>query len=63
MNGQREKGEPALLVVRDDLLHPLVGGNKLRKLDAIIPALAAAHVTDVVTCGGAQSAHTVAVGA
>jgi 1-aminocyclopropane-1-carboxylate deaminase/D-cysteine desulfhydrase-like pyridoxal-dependent ACC family enzyme len=51
-----------MLLVRDDLLHPLVGGNKLRKLDAVVPELTAAGVTDVLTCGGAQSAHTVAVG-
>ncbi|KAK3240248.1 hypothetical protein CYMTET_49899 [Cymbomonas tetramitiformis] len=50
-----------LLVVRDDLLHPLMGGNKLRKLDALIPELQQEGCTDVVTCGGSQSAHIVAV--
>ncbi|KAG0600900.1 hypothetical protein M758_11G069400 [Ceratodon purpureus] len=48
-------------VIRDDLLHPIMGGNKLRKLDALIPLLQARGVTDVVTCGGCQSAHTAAV--
>ena len=35
-------------VIRDDLLHPVAGGNKLRKLDALLPALLAAGTTDVV---------------
>lgn len=48
-------------LVRDDLLHPLLGGNKQRKLDGLWPSLAQA--TDVVTCGGLQSAHTLAVAA
>ena len=36
-------------VLRDDLIHPLYGGNKARKLDALVPALLQAGVTDVVT--------------
>lgn len=50
-------------LVRDDLLHPVAGGNKARKLDALLPALQAAGVTDVVTCGGAQSSHCAATAA
>ena len=50
-------------VLRDDLSHPLVGGNKRRKLDAIFPQLTAQGVEDVVTCGGTQSAHILAVAA
>lgn len=38
-----------------------MGGNKLRKLDAIIPFFQGHGITDVVTCGGCQSAHTAAV--
>ncbi|CAM8953481.1 unnamed protein product [Rhodiola kirilowii] len=49
-------------VVRDDLLHPLINGNKARKLDALLPLLEQHGITDVVTCGGCQSAHTAAVG-
>lgn len=45
---------------RDDLLHPWAGGNKLRKLDALLPA-ALARSPRLVTCGGAQSAHAAAV--
>ncbi|KAJ7552136.1 hypothetical protein O6H91_06G043300 [Diphasiastrum complanatum] len=48
-------------VVRDDLLHPIVGGNKVRKMDALFPFLEGSGVTDVVTCGGCQSAHTAAL--
>ncbi|KAL2332717.1 hypothetical protein Fmac_013930 [Flemingia macrophylla] len=48
-------------IVRDDLLHPLVNGNKARKLDALLPLLHHCSVTDVVTCGGCHSAHTAAI--
>ncbi|KAJ3669546.1 hypothetical protein LUZ60_011496 [Juncus effusus] len=48
-------------VVRDDLLHPLANGNKSRKLDALLPILRQCSATDVVTCGGCQSAHTAAL--
>ncbi|KAL2641418.1 hypothetical protein R1flu_009005 [Riccia fluitans] len=57
---EKEK-QPAFYVIRDDLLHPLLGGNKLRKLDALIPELQTMGATDVVTCGGCQSAHTAAL--
>ncbi|KAJ4768770.1 Pyridoxal-5'-phosphate-dependent enzyme family protein [Rhynchospora pubera] len=48
-------------VARDDLLHPLANGNKARKLDALLPLLRAYSATDVVTCGGCQSAHAAAL--
>ncbi|KAI3844062.1 hypothetical protein MKW92_036332 [Papaver armeniacum] len=48
-------------VVRDDLLHPLVNGNKARKLDGLLPLVEDYRATDVVTCGGCQSAHAAAV--
>ncbi|XP_037413697.1 putative D-cysteine desulfhydrase 2, mitochondrial [Triticum dicoccoides] len=48
-------------VVRDDLLHPLANGNKARKLDALLPLLRRRGATDVITCGGCQSAHAAAV--
>ena len=50
-------------IVRDDLLHPWAGGNKLRKLDGLLPARLAAGCTDLITCGGVQSAHTAALAA
>lgn len=37
-------------VLRDDLLHPLINGNKARKLDALLPVLGDHGVTDVVSC-------------
>lgn len=52
---------PEFHIVRDDLLHPLLGGNKLRKMDALIPELQRLGASDVVTCGGSQSAHTAAL--
>ena len=53
---------PGFVVLRDDLAHPFVNGNKLRKLDALWPPLTR-EARAVVTCGGAQSAHLVAVAA
>jgi hypothetical protein len=42
-------GQTRLWIARDDLLHPIVGGNKYRKLDAVIPALVNEGITDVVS--------------
>ncbi|XP_039848640.1 putative D-cysteine desulfhydrase 2, mitochondrial isoform X2 [Panicum virgatum] len=56
-----EEGSPRFHVVRDDLLHPLANGNKARKLDALLPLLRRRGATDIVTCGGCQSAHAAAV--
>ncbi|PON74671.1 Tryptophan synthase beta subunit-like PLP-dependent enzyme [Trema orientale] len=58
---ENENQETSFCVVRDDLLHPLVNGNKSRKLDALLPLVEDHLVTDVVTCGGCQSAHAAAV--
>ncbi|XP_022151787.1 D-cysteine desulfhydrase 2, mitochondrial isoform X2 [Momordica charantia] len=52
--------EQSFYVVRDDLLHPLINGNKARKLDGVLPLIEDNSVTDVVTCGGCQSAHAAA---
>lgn len=41
--------EPSFYVVRDDLLHPLVNGNKSRKLDALLSLVEDHSVTDVVS--------------
>lgn len=43
-----KEGTPSFYVVRDDLLHPLVNGNKARKLDALLPILQQYSATDVV---------------
>ncbi|XP_042500609.1 D-cysteine desulfhydrase 2, mitochondrial-like isoform X2 [Macadamia integrifolia] len=58
---EKNKQGLSFYVVRDDLLHPLVNGNKARKLDGLLPILEHLLVTDVVTCGGCQSAHTAAI--
>lgn len=40
--------DAAFYVVRDDLLHPLINGNKARKLDAVLPLLSEHSITDLV---------------
>ncbi|KAK4264985.1 hypothetical protein QN277_026096 [Acacia crassicarpa] len=60
---EMDKEDRYFYIVRDDLLHPLINGNKARKLDGVLPLLEDCSVTDVVTCGGCQSAHTAAVAA
>lgn len=57
----KDDREPSFFIVRDDLLHPLINGNKARKLDGLIPLVEDHSVTHVVTCGGCQSAHAAAV--
>lgn len=47
--GERCK-DPSFYIVRDDLLHPLVNGNKPRKLDALLPIIEDCLGTDVVSC-------------
>lgn len=46
---EKESQEPSFYVLRDDLLHPLVNGNKSRKLDALFPLVEDHLVTDVVS--------------
>lgn len=41
---------PLFYIVRDDLLHPFVNGNKARKLDALLPFIEDCWGTDVVSC-------------
>ncbi|KAL4440249.1 hypothetical protein ABPG75_003250 [Micractinium tetrahymenae] len=55
-------GGARMAVIRDELTHPLLGGNKFRKLDGLW-ADVVGQAADVITCGGLQSAHTVAVAA
>ena len=45
----QDNQEPSFYIVRDDLLHPLVNGNKSRKLDALLPLVDDHLVTDVVS--------------
>ncbi|XP_016900174.1 D-cysteine desulfhydrase 2, mitochondrial isoform X3 [Cucumis melo] len=55
-----DNSNQSFYIVRDDLLHPLINGNKARKLDGVLPLIEDNSVTDVVTCGGCQSAHAAA---
>ena len=52
-----------LLLKRDDLLHPLVSGNKWRKLTYNLLAARQQHHTTLLTFGGAYSNHLYAVAA
>lgn len=45
---ENRNDQASFYVVRDDLLHPLVNGNKARKLDGLLPLLEDNSVTDVV---------------
>ena len=44
-----------LVVVQDDLLHPVLGGNKLRKLDGLLPEVKGTGCTELVRL--LQSSH------
>ena len=48
---------PALFMKRDDLLSFGMGGNKVRKLQAVLAEAIAAHADTLITCGGVQSNH------
>jgi 1-aminocyclopropane-1-carboxylate deaminase/D-cysteine desulfhydrase-like pyridoxal-dependent ACC family enzyme len=57
---------PRLLMKRDDLLSFAMGGNKVRKLQAVAAEAIAARADTLITCGGIQSNHarvTAAAGA
>lgn len=47
-------------ILRDDLIHPIVCGNKWRKLKYVIEYLKAGNFETIVTFGGAYSNHVVA---
>jgi 1-aminocyclopropane-1-carboxylate deaminase len=47
-------------VLRDDLIHPLISGNKWRKLSGIIEWVKPLEQAHIVTFGGAYSNHLVA---
>jgi 1-aminocyclopropane-1-carboxylate deaminase len=52
--------EGRLFIKRDDLIHPIVCGNKWRKLKYVVNAARKAEKTHLVTFGGAYSNHMVA---
>lgn len=49
-----------LFVKRDDLIHPFISGNKLRKLEGNLKSAKAASAVQIVTFGGAYSNHLLA---
>ena len=56
----KEKGV-AVFILRDDLLHPGISGNKWRKLKYNLLAVAEKDVKTIVTVGGSHSNHIAAV--
>ncbi|MEY2924980.1 MAG: hypothetical protein RLZZ337_1528 [Bacteroidota bacterium] len=56
---QKEAGVE-LWIKRDDLIHPIISGNKWRKLSGIISAYQNEKYESIVTFGGAFSNHLVA---
>jgi D-cysteine desulfhydrase family pyridoxal phosphate-dependent enzyme len=59
-------GCPSLLIKRDDLLPFAMGGNKVRKIQAMAAEALARDADTLITCGGIQSNHarvTAAAGA
>lgn len=52
-----------VLIKRDDLIHPLISGNKWRKLKYLLKQAQAENKTHLVTFGGAYSNHLLATAA
>lgn len=53
----------AVFIKRDDLIHPIISGNKWRKLKYILKKASAENKTHLVTFGGAYSNHLLATAA
>ncbi|MBI5533577.1 MAG: pyridoxal-phosphate dependent enzyme [Deltaproteobacteria bacterium] len=51
---------PELWVKRDDLSHPMYGGNKVRKLEHLLPAAQARGAKRILTIGALGSHHVLA---
>lgn len=58
-----DEAEITLYVKRDDLIHPLYGGNKIRKLKYNVLQCLKEGKTGLLTCGGAYSNHIIATAA
>ncbi len=52
--------ECELWIKRDDLTHPVYGGNKVRKLEHVLAAVKKSGAVRIVTVGGAGSHHVLA---
>src|SRR5579862_3036027 len=48
---------PTILIKRDDLAGPVLGGNKSRKLEYVVADALAQRATTLVTVGAVQSNH------
>jgi 1-aminocyclopropane-1-carboxylate deaminase len=53
----------SVFIKRDDLIHPMISGNKWRKLKYILKKAVAGNKTHLVTFGGAYSNHLLATAA
>ena len=60
---QTEKAGVQVYLKRDDLIHPLYGGNKIRKLKYNVQQCLREDKTGLLTCGGAYSNHIIATAA
>jgi 1-aminocyclopropane-1-carboxylate deaminase len=60
---QTEKANVKLYLKHDDLIHPLYGGNKIRKLKYNVQQCLKEGKTGLLTCGGAYSNHIIAAAA
>lgn len=58
-----DKADITLYLKRDDLIHPLYGGNKIRKLKYNVLQCLHEGKTGLLTCGGAYSNHIIATAA
>lgn len=58
-----DNADITLYLKRDDLIHPLYGGNKIRKLKYNVQQCLKERKTGLLTCGGAYSNHIIATAA
>jgi len=58
-----DKADITLYMKRDDLIHPLYGGNKIRKLKYNVQQCLREGKTGLLTCGGSYSNHIIATAA
>jgi 1-aminocyclopropane-1-carboxylate deaminase len=58
-----EEAEVTLYLKREDLIHPLYGGNKIRKLKYNVLECKRQGKSGLLTCGGAYSNHIIATAA
>jgi 1-aminocyclopropane-1-carboxylate deaminase len=54
------EGGLSVYIKRDDLIHPIISGNKWRKLKYLLEKARSQHKTHLVTFGGAYSNHLLA---